>query len=210
MRDWNFHNIEGGFNSHVREQLPWYDLVSDMLSFMVQSYAGKNATVYDIGASTGNLKRLLSDKIQDRNIKYITIDNESNMNPDICMDATDVEYDKFDVAVLNLTLMFLPPKNRQILLEKLRNSMNYGGCIIVVDKFIQPRDYISTVLRRLTIHWKFKNEVPCEDIVNKELSLVGIQIPTYVSEFDNFNSVHQFFKFGEFEGYILTDFMENN
>ena len=200
--DWSFANIPDGFDSHVREQLPWYDLVVDMVSFLVINYARRDAVIYDIGSSTGNVKQLLEDTIHDRTIKYITIDNEECMSADICANAQDVEYGEFDIAILNLTMMFIQLKDRRKLLDLLYYKMNIGGCLIIVDKFIQPEDYLSTVLRRATIWWKHKNGICGDAIVNKELSLSGVQIPMRHDELPNGSKC--FFKFGEFEGYILT------
>ena len=45
------------------------------------------------------------------------------------------------------------------------------------------------------------NGVDGDDIVDKELSLSGIQIPMRYSELPE-NS-HRFFKFGEFEGFVV-------
>ena len=198
--DWTFKQIEGGFDSHVREQLPWYDLTCDMISFIVRNYAPKNAVIYDIGASTGHVKDLLKSIIQERNIEYITIDNEENMHPDILADACTISYKQFDVAILNLTLMFIPVKNRKLLLTELKAKMNDGGCIIVVDKLIQPQSYLSNVLRRLTLWWKHNNKVDGNMIVEKELSLSGVQVPIYKHEL---GECEQFFQFGEFAGFVI-------
>lgn len=199
--DWSFSNIPNGFDVHVREQLPWYDLVLDLSAFIVRNYVPRYGVVYDIGSATGNMKRILHNVITERQLDYITIDNTEEMNPDICNDAVNVDYFEFDVAILNLTMMFIPVKYRSFLINKLLSAMNDGGCIILVDKFIQPEDYISTVLRRATLYWKYCNGVNCDDIVKKEISLSGIQIP--LSHSDLPENSKQFFKFGEFEGYVI-------
>lgn len=201
--DWSFSKISGGFDNHVREQLPWYDITLDIVSFVVKNYASKNAVIYDIGSSTGNLKKILHDVINERQLNYFAIDNLAEMNPDVVADAREYEYQNFDVAILNLTLMFIPVKDRYILLSQLRDKMNKGGCIIIMDKFIQPEGYLATILRRVTLYWKYKNNVDGNEIIKKELSLSGIQIPLNYSELGS--NAKQFLRFGEFEGFIITD-----
>jgi tRNA (cmo5U34)-methyltransferase len=203
ISDWKFENIATEFDSHVREQLPWYDLVIDSIAFIVKNYIPKNGKIYDIGGSTGNVKKLLIETISDRNLDYYILDNVSEMNPDILGDAVEYDYQPFDCAILNLTLMFIPVKHRRELLLSLYDKLNVGGCIIIVDKFIQNESYISTIFRRMTINWKFNNGVSCDSIVEKELSLSGIQIPLYHTDIEYYRA-QKFFQFGEFSGYVIS------
>ena len=202
ISDWKFKNIADTFDSHVREQLPWYDLVLDSISFIVKNILPYDGLVYDIGGSTGNLKKLLKETVVDRKSKYYTIDNVIEMQPDLLEDAVKYEYKNFDIAILNLTMMFIPVKDRDNLICSLLDKLNKGGAIIVVDKFIQKESYLATILRRMTLHWKYSNGVNCEEIIYKELSLSGIQIPLYEEDIVKYGG-EKFFQFGEFSGYII-------
>ena len=202
VSDWKFKNIADTFDSHVREQLPWYDLVLDSISFIVKNILPYDGLVYDIGGSTGNLKKLLKETVVDRKSRYYTIDNVIEMQPDLLEDAVKYEYKNFDIAILNLTMMFIPVKDRDTLMCSLLDKLNKGGAIIVVDKFIQKESYLATILRRMTLHWKYSNGVNCEEIIHKELSLSGIQIPLYEDDVLKYGA-EKFFQFGEFSGYII-------
>ena len=52
-REWTFENtdVASGFDRHVREQLPWYDLVTGAVAHIARHYIPKDGLVYDIGAS---------------------------------------------------------------------------------------------------------------------------------------------------------------
>ncbi len=89
ISDWDFGSIANSFDSHVREQLPWYDMVIEAIAFIIQNFASNKSVIYDIGSSTGNVKTIISDTIYTRNIKYITIDNVEEMYPDIVADAVE-------------------------------------------------------------------------------------------------------------------------
>ena len=202
VSDWKFKNIAETFDTHVREQLPWYDLVIDAIAFMVKNILPRNGKVYDIGGSTGNIKRVVFDTVVARNASYFTLDNVSEMKPDIVADALEYKYSNFDIAILNLTLMFISVKDRDYLLQILLDKLEVGGAIIIVDKFIQSESYLATILRRMTLHWKYMNGVDCKDIIEKELSLSGIQIPLYAEDILKYGG-EKFFQFGEFSGYII-------
>lgn len=202
VSDWKFKNIADKFDFHVREQLPWYDLILDSISFIVKNILPHDGLVYDIGGSTGNLKKLLKETIVDRKSRYYTIDNVIEMKPDLLEDAVKYNYENFDIAILNLTMMFIPVRERDNLMCSVLNKLNKGGAIIIVDKFIQKETYLATILRRMTLYWKYNNGANCEDIIHKELSLSGIQIPLYEGDVLKYGA-EKFFQFGEFSGYII-------
>ena len=200
--DFNFFDIPEGFDSHVRSQLPWYELSSDMVAFIIRNYICDQGIIYDIGAASKSLRSRLESIIETRALEYISIDSCKHFQPDILSSAEDVEYQNFDIAVINLTMMFVSVKYRKILLEKLYDKLNSGGCIIIIDKFEQDNSYLTGTMKRLTLYWKYMNGVSGEDIIKKEISLSGIQIPMSKKLLPA--HARQFFKVGEFEGFIIT------
>jgi tRNA (cmo5U34)-methyltransferase len=53
-------------------------------------------------------------------------------------------------------------------------------------------------MKRLTMFWKLKNGAKAEDILNKELSLSGVQRPINIPK-----NAKQFFQLGEFKGWVI-------
>jgi tRNA (cmo5U34)-methyltransferase len=116
--------------------------------------------------------------------------------------AEDYEYDEFDVAIVFLTAMFLPVEKQSNLIDKLYGKLKTGGAIIIVDKVCEEDGYFSTVMKRLTMYWKLKNGAHPEDIINKELSLSGVQRPID-SDLLRIFGAKQFFQLGEFKGWVI-------
>jgi tRNA (cmo5U34)-methyltransferase len=214
---WTFkdESVAKHFDVHVREQLPWYDSATELVAHLVTSYAGQNAVVYDIGCSTGNLSSVLSATALARNWKWYGVDNSAQMLEQyrgiqrerlIHSDATDVTYDRHDVCVCFLSLLFLSRSDRECLLNYIWAKVKPGGAIIVVDKQLPPSGYLGTVLHRYTIKSKFEAGTKAEDIVKKEYSLLGIQIPLDVNElrFHKDSNPVPFFHHGEFFGVIMV------
>jgi len=208
--DWSFDTAEvaENFDIHVREQLPFYDLVSGAVAHIARHYLPENGLLYDIGASTGNLTNILGKTIRARNITAVSVESSVEMSYKfagvgqlfVC-DCLDVKYEKFDVAVLFLVLMFIPVSERFGFMEKLIEQKKEGGAIIVVDKINQTAGYLGTIMRRLTLAGKVANGASHEDIINKELSLEGIQRPIDDEEFSSLGT--KFFQFGEFAGWVI-------
>jgi len=208
-KNWTFHSkeIASNFDDHVREQLPWYDLATDAVEHIVRQYLPENGLIYDIGASTGNINRILETLIDERSAKYIGLDNSQEMidkftgkGEVILSDALEFNYERFDVCVCFLTIMFLPVAEHEDFLNLLTNKIRRGGCLIIVDKCEPQFGYISTVLSRLALKEKLKT-TSAEDILKKELSLSGVQRPIK-SQMLSVRGV-EFFRFGDFAGWII-------
>jgi tRNA (cmo5U34)-methyltransferase len=206
---WTFESDEvaKGFDSHVREQLPWYDMATWIVAHVVNQYLPIKGTVYDIGASTGNIGNAIKETIESRQATYIPIDNSPNMKEQykgigelIICNAEDYEYKPFDVCVIFLCLMFIQPCKRKQLIESLKAKKKEGGAIIIFDKFEPQGGYCSTVSYRLTLAMKLKNGATPDEIISKELSLSGIQRP--LNNID-VQGGYEVFRFGDFAGFIL-------
>ena len=210
--NWTFKDREvaAGFERHVREQLPWYDLATGAVAHVARHYIPENGLVYDLGASTGNIGRALSETIVARNARLIPIEASVEMagrydGPSaenmICSDVRSVNYEDYDLAVMFLTMMFVPVADRVALVQTLRNRIKPGGAIIIFDKTEAVRGYAATVIWRLALAGKMATGVPADDIIRKELSLGGVQRP--IDPILLGTDAVEFFRFGEFAGWLI-------
>jgi tRNA (cmo5U34)-methyltransferase len=212
--DWTFKNFEvaKGFDNHVKATLPWYDLATGAVAHVARHYLNHKGLMYDIGASTGNVGRALSDIIVKREARLIAIDDSEAMATQydapgefVVADALKYSYEEFDVAVCMLVMMFFPPIERKRWLQSLAEKMKPGGAIILLDKCEGPPGYMSTVMHRLTIAGKVSTGISSEEIIAKELSLSGIQRPLpYYFIRSVIPEAFEFFRFGEFAGWVIT------
>ena len=209
-KDWSFESSEVAkhFNTHVREQLPWYEMLTKTVGLIARHYIQQGGRIYDIGCE-------LSDVIDHRKAHLVAIDNSEAMKAEyhgkgefILADATEYDYKPFDLAILYLVVQFIPLERRKPLLEKLIEQCKTGGAVVMVDKYSSETDasYIQTIKRRITLMGKTLTGTPSEEIVAKELSLSGVQRP--VDPADLFSGLgvkaHEFFRFGEFAGWIIA------
>ena len=79
--NWTFETsgVAQGFDRHVREQLPWYDLATNAILHVARHYIPENGLVYDFGASTGNIGRALEPILTKRNAHLIGIEPSQEM-----------------------------------------------------------------------------------------------------------------------------------
>lgn len=208
--EWTFQNerVAGTFDQHVREQLPWYDTVTDGVAHIARHFLPRNGRLYDIGASTGALTSALEDTITSRGVEAVSLEQSAEMAERWngvgkleVADAATFRYQPFDVAILTLVLMFIPKTERRGLLVGLTQQMREGGAIVIVDKQERPAGYVGTVISRLTMNAKRTQGVTADEILRKELSLAGVQRPTTAGELPGV----PWFRFGEFVGTVVTD-----
>lgn len=207
-QDWTFAGFSGQFDEHVRQQLPWYELASMAVGLIARHYIPKNGTIYDLGASTGNIGRILATTLDERGAHLTALDECPDMiaaynahGKAIQADITRFDYKAFDVAVAFLCFMFLSVPDRRKLLGRLRQKLRAGGAIIIVDKEVAAGGYMATVLARLTFDAKIRQGVKPEAILTKELALSGVQRPLYKGELGA--DAIEVFRYGDFAGWII-------
>ena len=210
--NWTFENTEvaKNFNKHVREQLPFYDLATNAITHIARHYIPENGLVYDIGASTGNIGRSITELLKDRNAKLIALEKSTEMVKKydckigelINIDAIKYNFKPHNLAIFYLVLMFVPVSQRIELITKVYNQLMKGGAIIIFDKEINEGGYFGTVMYRLILANKIASGVSTEDVVVKELSLAGVQIPFNPKDYKEFK-IKRWFKYGDFGGWVI-------
>ena len=216
MNSWTFETpeIAAGFDDHVREQLPWYDMVTDAVCYIVRNYLTDDNTVVDVGASTGNMIHKLMPLLLERKAYAVALEKSPTMvevlkkrferHHNVSVVCDDVRHggvNKTQVIVVFLTLMFIPVHERQRVRDRLKANLLKGGVLVVVDKVCDHGGYFATVLKRLGMHWKIQQGAKLEEVTTKEMSLAGVQIPFDPSMLGA--DAKQFFRMGEFAGWVV-------
>jgi tRNA (cmo5U34)-methyltransferase len=185
------------------------------VSYIIRNYLPQRGVVVDIGASTGNMVHKIAPLVSERLGEIIAIEKSASMCNVLTskyakktdwihvkeMDITKTIMPKGDVYIMFLTMMFIPVEHRKALINSMRANCKRGGVIVVVDKVCDHGGYFSTVLKRLTMHFKLQQGAKPEDVLTKEMSLAGIQIPIDPAILGD--EAKQFFRMGEFAGWII-------
>lgn len=211
--EWTFQtaDVAEGFDAHVHEQLPWYDLVTAMIGLIGRHYITEDGTVYDLGAATGNVGRILAPTLALRHANLIAVDNSQEMvdrydgpGEAVCADIAtfQVAHTAPDLIVANLVLMFLNPADALDLIDRLVDGLAYGGALILVERFTPPSGYLGLVSSRLTLDAKLRGGATADEIIAKELSLVGVQRPL-IRDAVVARGGCELFRFGDFSLYVI-------
>ena len=208
---WTFKNREVAdrFDEHVREQLPWYDMVTRAVAHYVEHYLPEGGLMYDIGASNGNIGRACADIIERRKAQLFGIEPSKEMcetyagpGQVVNMAAEQVDYQEHHVSVMMLTMMFIAPSLRIPVLQRIASKLQPGGALIVVDRTQSLGGEFGTATWRLTLNEKVRAGARLEDVMRKELSLAGVQRPIPYELMPRAGA-KEFFRFGDFAGWVI-------
>lgn len=211
--EWTFNSkdVASKFDRHVREQLPWYDLVTGAVVHVARHYIPRDGLVYDVGAATGNIGNALLDTLSARNARFVAIEKEEAMaaryggpGQVVVADALEHEFEDYDVLICFLTMMFFPVRKRAQWLRDVVARCRTGGAVIIVDKVEAQSGYLGTAMSRLTMAGKLSTGTPADEILAKELSLGGVQRPIHQRFLElTVGGAEEFFRFGEFAGWVI-------
>jgi tRNA (cmo5U34)-methyltransferase len=172
-------------------------------------YITEGGIVYDIGAGLGNISIALADVIEARNAKMISIEASAEMikkfrgsGEILHSDARQVHFQDVDLIVCFLVCMFFPPEDVWRFLHRAKEGLHKGGALIVLEKLENRGGYLGSVFYRMTLAEKLYSGADPKRILEKELSLAGVQRPLDEKIFRELDAV-EFFRFGDFAGYVV-------
>jgi len=198
------------FDDMVSRSVPFYAEILQMSAEVAGEFYQQQTKLYDLGCSTGTLKKYLH-----ATVDYIGIDSSPDMVQKaggapqfVCGDIAAYEYQPASVFVANFTLQFLRPLARQGLLRKIYSSLTTDGCLILSEKCLEDSADLSRVFANRHHALKERNGYSKLEIAEKRDALENVLIPFRVSENiemlrdAGFNPISIFFKCYNFVSFL--------
>ena len=192
---WSFGgSVPKNFDTHVSKSVPLYyeghNLICDLSDFFIKN----NSVVYEIGCSTGTLSLKLAEHHKNKkNLKIIGLDIEIDMineamakkkvDPNLNSltfenaDALLYDFEKSDLIICYYTIQFTAPAFRQDLINKIYQSLNWGGAFLLFEKVRGADARFQDILSSLYVEFKLRNVYSADDIIAKTQSLKGVMEP---------------------------------
>lgn len=191
---WSFSGLcADAFSEHIRRSVPFYDeghnLICKISDFFVTS--ASSSVCYELGTSTATLLvKLGLHNRHKKNIRWIGIDNVPELieegrkkvkdleNVELMVDdIVTYEYEPSDFIVAYLTVQFIPPRLRQGLINRIYETLNWGGGFVMFDKVRAPDARFQDMMTTTYNDYKVEQGYDPEEIINKTRSLKGILEP---------------------------------
>lgn len=220
---WTFSgDVAKSFEKHIISSVPHYEdghtLIANLSDFFVQS----DSVFYELGCSTGKLSNAVAARCGDQRGRFIGIDSvpemisvakETYVRKNLSFyvaDVLDYEFEKADMVASYYLLQFIKPKFRQQVVDRIYDTLNWGGAFVCFEKVRAPDARFQDIYTALYNEFKLEKGFTPDEIFGKARSLKGVLEP-FSSEGNlemfrraGFVDITTIFKHISFEGFLMV------
>ena len=180
------------FPDMIRRSVPGYASMLSVIAQCAQRYSQPNTNVYDLGCSLGAATRLLQQH-SSSSCKIIAVDNSEamisrlreslpsssgNASVELVLgDIREVSIANASLSVLNLTLQFLPPSERDGFVSEIAAGTNPGGALVLSEKICFEDDRQQELMTSLHHDFKKAHGYSDLEIAQKRTAIENRLIP---------------------------------
>ncbi len=204
--------------------IPFYRQVIEAQAQLLGGFLEQGDTVYDLGCATGTTLLEFSRLLQDKGLHFVGIDNAAPMLEKarlkaeifsrskslsfLLEDITAFHHNGAGGIVVNYTMQFIRPLQRERFLQRLYRNLRPGGILLISEKVISHdrrlnREYID-------IYHRFKKSRGYSEleIAKKREALENVLIPFSIEENkamlqnSGFVSVETYFQWFNFASFL--------
>ncbi len=171
LGDWTFdERVAEVFPDMIQRSVPGYSNIIAMIGMLAERFVQPATQVYDLGCSLGAATLSVRRNIHVEGCKIIAVDNSPAMIERcrrhidafrattpvevLNADIRDIHIENASMVVLNFTLQFLAPEERQHLLSRIYQGLTPGGALVLSEKFSFADHKIDNLL--FNMHHDFK------------------------------------------------------
>ena len=218
--NWRFDkSVVKNFDEHISKSVPFYKITHDIIVKLSDFFLKDNSLCYDLGCSNGTLLKEIALRQKKNNIKFIGYDISKDMiieakkkeikNLNFYQkDITKIPLKKSDMIICVYILQFVQPKFRQVLINKIFKSLNWGGVLVLVEKIRGNDARFQDIFIFLHHDYKKRKGFKTDEIYNKEISLRGVLEPYSIKANMDFmkravfKDIMPFFQYLGFKGFL--------
>lgn len=181
------------FPDMIQRSVPGYATMISTISKLTERFAQPNSHLYDLGCSLGAATLAMRRGVTVANCKIIGVDNSAAMvercklhlqgfRSDVAVDIlhgdiNDVPLQNASVVVLNFTLQFIAPEQREALLSRIYDALLPGGVLILSEKLVFTDSSVNELLIDLHHDFKRANGYSELEISQKRTAIENVLIP---------------------------------
>ena len=160
------------FPDMIQRSVPGYETIVHTIGELAKTAVTPNSVVYDLGCSLGAASLSVARALPKETCKIIGVDASEAMverckrviqtfsipNPISIQHgfAQDIEIRNASMVVMNFTLQFIPPAEREALLKRIHDGLNPGGILVLSEKIRHPTLKGNELL--VDLHHQFKRD----------------------------------------------------
>jgi len=180
------------FPDMISRSVPGYNTIIDTIGRLSKRYVTDNTNVYDLGCSLGAATLAMRQAITAENCKIVGVDNSAAMVERCKMHVNafkgktpveivegniqDITMENASMVVLNFTLQFIQPEQRQALLQKIADGLRPGGVLVLSEKITHQDSTMNELLTDLHHDFKRANGYSDLEIAQKRTALENVML----------------------------------
>ena len=214
------------FDDMLDRSVPCYQEVILSIARILGCLLQEGAQVVDLGCATGTTLLQLSRLLEEKKFSYLGVDNspamldKARLKAELFSRQESVSFINGDIKevaqpgteafLLNYTLQFIRPLNREPFLRRIFNNLCPGGVLILSEKTISHHPGLNR--RYIEIYHQFKKERGYSEleIAKKREALENVLIPCSLEEnrtllqTAGFTEVEPFFQWFNFVSFLAV------
>lgn len=187
------------FPDMLRRSIPGYAASIEAIGSLAARYVVPGSNCYDLGCSLGAASLAMQACIASAGCKIIAVDNAPAM-VERCRDivrlaadpahTTPISVTQADIrktaienasmVVMNYTLQFLQPADRDAIVRRIFDGMRTGGLFLLSEKVVDEDKHMEDLLVDLHHEHKRRNDYSQLEISRKRAALENVLIPESV------------------------------
>ena len=189
------------FDDMVSRSVPFYIETQMMALRLACHFVRSKTNIYDLGCSTGTVLKELAEMVPDSSGRIELRNSDLSGN---------IEIKSASVVIMNYTLQFIRPLQREALVQEIYHGLNKNGCFILVEKVLGNDSLFNRLYIELYYEYKRKQGYSENEIAKKREALENILVPYRIDENMDmlkkcgFSSVDIFYKWYNFAGFIAV------
>ena len=186
------------FDDMLNRSVPFYEETQRMMGEIIADFAVPGTNVYDLGSSTCTTFRWIDHAVP-KNVTFVGVDSseemlakgrqkmrESSSKRKLKLVKADlnqkVEIKNASVVILNLTLQFVRPLQRERLIRNITSGLNEGGCLILIEKVLSQNSTLNRMFIKYYYEFKKRNGYSELEIAQKREALENVLVPYHFDE----------------------------
>lgn len=194
-------NVAAVFPDMLRRSIPGYAASLEAIGSLAARYVTPGSHCYDLGCSLGAATLAMRQGIGVPGCRIFAVDvapamiarcreivaEDDRLNrpqTEVVIvedDIRNVEIVNASMVVLNYTLQFLAPGDRDELIARIHAGMADGGLLVLSEKVVDENEHMEALLVDLHHEHKRRNDYSSLEIARKRAALENVLVPETVA-----------------------------
>ena len=195
-------NVARVFPDMLRRSIPGYEASIDAIGALAARYVRPGTNCYDLGCSLGAATLAMRQGIDEPACRIVAVDSapamiercrdiiaeddrQNGRETQVVLvedDIRNIEVSNASMVVLNYTLQFISPDDRDALLKRICDGMNPGGLLVLSEKVADEDPEMEKLLIELHHEYKRRHHYSELEIARKRAALENVLIPETVAD----------------------------